>query len=86
MLIELVHTQIEGSEIAHFKWYTVPPRTLAVINVQVDLKAAWEGHIFYVQPSQVYINEHPTMLLIPTIYKVDSACATIVTCMLIKFG
>ena len=63
---------------------TVPSGTLAVVNVEIDLKTAHEGHIYDVESSQASTTEHPNKVLILTIYKVANACATESTCMLIN--
>ena len=55
-----------------------------MVNGQTDLNTFHEGHIYDVQPNQAHINEHPSMVLIITIYKVDNAWATEDACLLIN--
>ena len=43
------------------------------MSVQIDVKAVHEENICDVQPSQAHINEHPNIVLILTIHRVDSA-------------
>ena len=50
------------------------------------MKTVQEGHLYDVQPSHTHINEYPNMVLIPTIYKVDSPCAATVPCVLINLA
>ena len=65
---------------------SLPPRTLAVINVHIDLKSIHEGYIYDVKPSQAYINELPNTVQIPTMYEVEKACSTEVPCVVINLS
>ena len=55
-----------------------------MINVQIGLKSIHEGYFYDLQPSQTHINEHPNMVLISTIYKLEKVCATEILCVLIN--
>ena len=35
----------------------IPSRTLAAVNVQIDLLTAYQDHIYYLKPSQVQIDD-----------------------------
>ena len=58
MLIESIDTQIDGQKVLTKSGVKVKSQTLAVVNVPINLRAAQEGHIYGVQPSQAYIDEH----------------------------
>ena len=55
VLIESVDSQIEGLNITTVCNITTPPRTLAVINIQVDPKTILEGHLPDVRPSEAHV-------------------------------
>ena len=72
VLIESDDTQIYGLKVFTTSNNTVPSRTLAVVNVQIDMKKVHKGHIYDVQPNQAHTDTHLNMVLMPTMYKVDN--------------
>ena len=52
LLIEMLHTQINGPKVLTTCEINVPSRTLALVSIQVDLNKVNKGHIFDVQPNQ----------------------------------
>ena len=55
---------------------TIISITLVLITVQIDPKTIYKGLFYDVQHSQAHIDEHPNIVLIPTLHKVDSVCIT----------
>ena len=47
---------------------TLPPRTLAVINVHVDVKGKSTEHTYEVKPNSLLMVQHPNMVIIPVIH------------------
>ena len=47
---------------------TIPPRTLAVINVYVDLKGNSTEHTYEVKPNSVLMDQYRNMVIIPVIH------------------
>ena len=52
----------------------------------MDIKTVHEGCIYDVKLSQAHINEHPSMVLLPTIYNIDNGCTPEVPCVLITLA
>ena len=76
-----------GTSWSYLRWSStnkIPPRTLVVINIHIDLMSIHEDFICDVQSSWTHINAYPNIFLIPTNYQVDKACATEVSCVLIN--
>ena len=80
-----MNTQINGLKVLTASDIKLPSRTLSVVSIQIDLKTV-HGHIYDVNPIQAHKDEHPNMMLIPIIHKVDSACANVIPCVLINLS
>ena len=47
---------------------TLSPRTLAVINICVDLKGNSTEHTYEVKPNSLLMDQYPNMVIIPVIH------------------
>ena len=47
---------------------TLPPRTLAVINVHVDLKGNSTEYTYEVKPHSLLMDQYPNMVILPVIH------------------
>ena len=47
---------------------TLPPRTLAVVSVHVDLKENSTVHTYEVKPNGFLMDQYPNMVIIPVIH------------------
>ena len=56
----------------------IPGRTLAVLNVQSNVKEIDTGQIYDVQVNPLLSHEHPNLSIVPTIHRVDCASPEIV--------
>ena len=79
-------TQIEGPKLLKMCDFTILPRTLAVVNSEVNLKTVQEGHLNDVQCSQAYINDHLNTILIPKAYMIENAFAATIPHMILNLA
>ena len=63
---------------------TLPPRTLAVINVHVDLKGNSTKHIYEVKPNSFLMDQYPNMVIIPIIHTTAMQTDTIIPFIMIN--
>ena len=50
---------------------TLPGRTLAVVQVNNDLKPKQSGQLYEIEPNHLLIEEYPNLCIIPMIHNVD---------------
>ena len=63
----------------------LPGRTLAVIQVNSELKPEQSGQIYEVQPNEVLSEKYPNIYVVPMIHNVDTYIPDIVPMVLINF-
>ena len=64
----------------------LPGRTLAVIQVNSDLKPEQSGQIYEVQPNEVLSEKYPNIYVVPMIHNVDTYVPNTVPMVLINFS
>ena len=50
----------------------LPGRTLAVIQVNSELKPEQSGQVYEVQPNEVFSEKYPNIYIVPMIHNVDT--------------
>ena len=71
--------EMQGSPtLVSSKWMRIPGRTLAVLNVQSNVKEIDTRQIYNVQVNPLLSHEHPNLSIVPTIHQVDCASPEIV--------
>ena len=68
MLVETINVCEIGPQLMTCSSLILPPRTLAVINVHVDLKGNFTEHTYEVKPNSLLMDQHPNMVIIPVIH------------------
>ena len=69
-LVESLETYITGPRIYAKNHINIPGRTLAVLNVTVDIRKEHWNTNFNVQANRLLINEYPSLIAIPTIHNI----------------
>ena len=70
-LIESVDTHIMGPKIYPRHDTQVPPRSLMILNVHMDLSQAMPGLIYDVMPNVLLKETHPNLVTIPMLHNVE---------------
>ena len=68
VLVETIDICEIGPQLMTYSSLTLPPRTLAVINVHVDLKVNSTEHNYEVKPSSLLVDQYSNMVIIPVIH------------------
>ena len=64
----------------------VQPRTLMVLDVQIDLAQATPGLIYDVMPNLLMKDEHPNLVTIPLLHNIESLEAHCVPYMVVNLS
>ena len=64
----------------------LPGRTLAVIQVNSELKPEQTGQVYEVQPNEVLSEKYPNIYIVPMIHNVDTYIPDTVTMVIINFS
>ena len=64
----------------------LPGRTLAVIQVNSELKPEQNGQVYEVQPNEVLSEKYPNIYIVPMIHKVDTYIPDTVPLVIINFS
>lgn len=72
IIVESIETCMKGPQIYLPTSLTIPARTLAVLNVKIDLQEEHEGKIYEVKPNLLLEEEFPELVMVPTIHKVNT--------------
>ena len=78
MLVETINVCEIGPQLTKYSHHTLPPRTLAIVNVYVDLKGNSTKHTYEVKPNSLLMDQHPNMVIIPVIHITPEQTDTIV--------
>ena len=70
-LIESVDTHIMGPKIYPRHDTQVPPRSLMILNVHMDLSQAMPGLIYDVMPNVLLKETHPNLVTIPMLHNIE---------------
>ena len=73
VLVESLETYITGPRIYTKNHIDIPGKTLAVLNVAVDVRKEHWNQDFYVKANRLLINEYPNLIAIPTLHIVRNA-------------
>ena len=86
MLVETVNVCEIGPLLMTYSSLTLPPRTLAVINVHVDLKGNSTEHIYKVKPNSLLMDQQPNVVIIPVMHIIPKQTDTIVPFVIINLS
>ena len=70
-LIESIDTHIRGPKIFPRSDTQVPPRSLMILNVRMDLSQAMPGLIYDVIPNLLLKETHPNLVTIPLLHNIE---------------
>ena len=85
-LVESIDTHIIGPKILTKADIQVQPRTLMVLDVQIDLAQATPGLIYDVMPNLLMKDEHPNLVTIPLLHNIESLEAHCVPFMVVNLS
>ena len=86
VLVEILHICEMGPQLMICCNLTLPPRTLAKINVHVDLKVHSAEHTYEVKPNSLLMDQYPIVVVMPVIHIMPRWTDTIVSFILINFS
>ena len=86
VLVESLETYITGPRIYTKNHIDIPGRTLAVLNVTVDIRKEHWNKNFYVKANKLLINEYPNLIAIPTIHSVRNAQNPVIPYVLVNLS
>ena len=86
VLVESLETYITGPRIYTKIHIDIPERTLAVLNVTVDVRKEHWNMDFYVKANRLLINEYPNLIAIPTIHVVRNAQNPVIPYVLVNLS
>ena len=79
VLVEPINVCEIELQLITYSSLTLPPRTLAVINVHLDLKVNYTEHTYEVKPHGLLMDQHPNMVIIPVIHITPSRLTLLFT-------
>ena len=85
-LVESIDTHIIGPKILTKADIQIQPRTLMVLDVQIDLAQATPGLIYDVMPNLLMKDEHPNLVTIPLLHNIESLEAHCVPYMVVNLS
>ena len=85
-LVESIDTHIIGPKLLTKADIQVQPRTLMVLDVQIDLAQATPGLIYDVMPNLLMKDEHPNLVTIPLLHNIESLEAHCVPYMVVNLS
>ena len=68
VLVDTINIFETGPQLMTYSSLTLPPKTLAVINVHVDLKGNSTEHTYEVKPNSFPMDQYLNMIIIPVIH------------------
>ena len=86
VLVESIETYITGPRIYTKNHIDIPGRTLAVLNVTVDVRKEHWNKDFHVKGNRLLINEYPNLIAIPTIHIVRNAQNPVIPYVLVNLS
>ena len=86
VLVESLETYITGPRIYTKIHIDIPGRTLAVLNVTVDIRKEHCNTSFNVKANRLLINEYPNLIAIPTIHNVKNVQNPVIPYVLINLS
>ena len=85
-LVKSIDTHIIGPKILTKADIQIQPRTLMVLDVQIDLAQATPGLIYDVMPNLLMKDEHPNLVTIPLLHNIESLEAHCVPYMVVNLS
>ena len=86
VLVESLEIYITGPKIYIINHIDIPGRTLAVLNVTVDVRKEHWNEDFYVKANRLLINEYPNLIAIPTKHIVRNAQNPVIPYVLVNLS
>ena len=86
VLVESLETYITGPRIYTRNHIDIPGRTLAVLNVTVDVRKEHCNTSFNVKANKLLINEYPNLIAIPTIHNVKNVQNPVIPYVLVNLS
>ena len=86
VLVESLETYITGPRIYTKNHIDIPGRTLAVLNVTVDVRKEHWNKDFHVKANRLLINEYLNLIAIPTIHIVGNAQNPVIPYVLVNLS
>ena len=86
VLVESLETYITGPRIYTKNHIEIPGRTLAVLNVTVEVRKEHWNKDFYVKANRLLINEYPNLIAIPTLHIVRNAQNPVIPYVLVNLS
>ena len=86
MLVETINACEMEPQLVTYSGLTLPPRTLAVINVHVDLKGNSTEHTYEVQPNNLLMDQYANIIITPVIHITPEQTDTIVSFVVINLS
>ena len=86
VLVESLETYITGPRIYIKNHIDIPGRTLAVLNVTVDIRKEHCNTTFNVKANRLLINEYPNLIAIPTIHNIQNTQNPVIPYVLINLS
>ena len=86
VLVESLETYIIGPRIYTKNHIEIPGRTLAVLNVTVEVRKEHWNKDFYVKANRLLINEYPNLIAIPTLHIVRNAQNPVIPYVLVNLS
>ena len=69
--VESLEVLMNGPMIHNKQGLTIPGRRLAIIDVSIDIDKSMDDQMFEVRPNFLLTNEHPNLVMIPMLHKVE---------------
>ena len=85
-LIESIDTHIRGPKIFPRSDTQVPPRSLMILNVHMDLSQAMPGLIYDIMPNLLLKETHPNLVKIPLLHNIEGYEAECVPYILVNLS
>ena len=70
-LVESLEVLMKGPMIHNKQGIEIPGRNLAVVSVSLDTKTLQENQVYEVKPNLLLTNEHPNLIVLPTLHLVQ---------------
>ena len=86
MLVETINVYEIGPQLITYSSLTLPPRTLAVTNIHVDLKGNSTEHKYKFKPNSLLMDQYPNMVIMHVIHIAPKQTNTIVSFVIINLS
>ena len=73
ILIESMDISMEGPKIYIKHEVNIPVRTLAILEIGVDIQRKDLDKLYDIQPNYLLTNEYPNLVIIPTLHRIGGS-------------